>query len=207
MDNEMNVTEMENTVNAAMLEMNTEAERQKQELEEKKKRVKEIWKKQLDSCFEFFDLVAEELKDIYEVVPGKSKQFKSACLVPKGTASQVTYYGKPLYSLRVASNWNWRAGLDRCSVEKHIQCVTPDLPYVKPRPKDHPDWSSPPVFGNMVAIFDSDRKYHCLFGEKYNKDNKTWTWMVNTPKRVAAMVREKYMQSLENPLSEAPVKE
>ena len=183
------------TANAAVTEHIPEAaemtEAQK-ELEEKKARLKAIWQNQLASCFEFFNLVAEEVKDIYEVVPSKSKKWKSFCLVPRGTAGQVSYYSKPVNSLRVASNWNWRAPLKVCNVANHIQCVTPDLPYVRKRPKDRPEDGSAPIWGNMVALFDSDRKYHCIFGEKYNHENRTWTWMVNTPQAVAQMLRERY---------------
>lgn len=172
--------------------MKDEQEKIKAE-KEKKEKQHDIWAKQLDSCIEFFNQVAALLTDIYEVLPGKSRQWRSFCLVPKGTINQVTYYGKPMNSLRVAMNWNWRAGLDRCTNPKHIQCVTPDLPYVKPRPKDHPEWSSPPVFGNMVALFDTDNKYHCIFGEKFNRDTKTWTWINNDPEKIAAMLRDRYI--------------
>lgn len=181
----------ENFIQEAVLE-EARVQEEKRLEEEKKQKNHELWKKQLDNCIQFFNEVAALLDDIYEVVPGRSKQWKSFCLVPKGTANQVTYYGKPVNSLRVAMNWNWRAGLDRCSIPNHIQCVTPDLPYVKPRPKEHPEWSSPPIFGNMVALFDTDHKYHCIFGEKYDKASKIWLWIQNTPKEVADMLRERY---------------
>ena len=167
----------------------TEAQK---ELEEKRARLKAIWQNQFSSCIEFFNLVAEEVKDIYDVVPSKSKKWKSFCLIPKGTMGQLSYYSKPVNSLRVASNWNWRAPLKVCNVPNHIQCVTPDLPYVKKRPKDRPEDGSAPIWGNMVALFDSDRKYHCIFGEKYNHEDHTWTWMVNTPQNVARMLRERH---------------
>ena len=171
-----------------------------QEKEKEKKAKQAVWKDQLDKCIQFFHEVAGMLTDIYEVIPGKSEKHKSFCLVPKGTANQVTYYGKPVNSLRVAMNWNWYAGLDRCINPKYIQCVTPDLPYVKQRPKEHPEWSSPPVYGNMVALFDMDNKYHCIFGEKYNREDKTWSWVTdNTPEQVADMLRERYIKMTYTP--------
>ena len=139
----------ENFIQEAVLE-EARVQEEKRLEEEKKQKNHEMWKKQLDDCFQFFKEVAVLLDDIYEVVPGRSKQWKSFCLVPKGTANQVTYYGKPVNSLRVAMNWNWRAGLDRCSIPNHIQCVTPDLPFVKPRPKEHPEWSDFWKYGGPV---------------------------------------------------------
>lgn len=161
-------------------------------VEAERERKKKIWKQQLNNCVVFFNRVAALVDDIYEVVPGKGKQWQSYCLVPKGTRSQINYYGKPVDSLRVAMNWNWRASLYKCSVPNHIQCVTQDLPFVKARPKDHPDLASPPVYGNMVALFDKDHKYHCLYGEKYDRVTKTWGWVDDkTPEDVANMLRER----------------
>lgn len=152
-----------------------------------------LWKRQLDDCFCFFNQVAALLTDIYEILPGKNRG-KSFCLIPKGTAGQVNYYEKPVNSLRVGMNWNWRANLEKCSNPRHIQCVTPDLPYVKPRPKDHPERASQPIFGNMVALFDTDRKYHCLHGEKYIRETREWIWRDDlTAEAVADMLRERYM--------------
>ena len=149
---------------------------------------KELWKEQLNTCMSFFNAVAEMLKDTHVVVHSKSKKWPSMCLVKKGQEHQVTYYGKPVNSLRVAPNWNWRAGLDRCSNEKYIQCVTPDLPFARKRTKDHPEWSTAPIFGNMVGYFDTDNKYHCVFGEKYDFENKKWIWEENIPSAVAKMI-------------------
>ena len=152
---------------------------------------KDTWKKQLDTCTMFFNAVAELLKDTHVVVPSKSKKWPSACLVKKGEEHLVTYYGKPVNSLRVGPNWNWRAGLDRCSNANYIQCVTPDLPFAKKRSKENPEWSTQPIFGNMVGYFDTDNKYHCLFGEMYDFNDKKWVWVENIPSLVAELIREK----------------
>lgn len=152
---------------------------------------KDTWKKQLDTCTMFFDAVAELLKETHVVVPSKSKKWPSACLVKKGEEHLVTYYGKPVNSLRVGPNWNWRAGLDRCSNAAYIQCVTPDLPFARKRSKENPEWSTAPIFGNMVGYFDTDNKYHCIFGEMYDFENKQWTWVENIPSLVAELIREK----------------
>ena len=152
---------------------------------------KELWKQQLDNCYRFFDAVADELKDTHVVIESKSKKLPCKYLVKKGQEKQVSYYGKPVNSLRVGSNWNWRAGLDRCANASYIQCVTPDLPYAKRRSQEHPTWSTHPIYGNMVALFDTDNKYHCVFGEKFDFDDNKWVWVENVPQFVAKMIREK----------------
>ena len=153
---------------------------------------KELWKRQLDECIQFFNIVAAQLKDTHVVVESKSKKWPSFCLVEKGQERQVSYYGKPVNSLRVAPNWNWRAGLDRCSNPKYIQCVTPDLPFARRRPAEHPEWSSMPIFGNMVGYFDTDNKYHCIFGEKYDRETKEWSWVNGiSPLQMARIIKTK----------------
>ena len=156
-----------------------------------KQEMKEVWKQQFEKCVEFFNQVAKELEDTHVVIVGKSKKWPNMFLVEKGQERQVNYYGKPVNSLRVATNWNWRAGLDRCSNRNYIQCVTPDLPFARRRPEEHPEWSSLPILGNMVGYFDTDNKYHCVYGEKYNREDKSWMWVENMPKRVALMIQAK----------------
>lgn len=162
---------------------------------------KAIWKQQLDDCIDFFNLVAEELKDTHAVVHSKSRKWKSMCLVQKGQENQVTYYGKPVNSLRVAPNWNWRAGLDRCSNPNYIQCVTPDLPFARRRSEENPEWSTMPIFANMVGYFDTDNKYHCIFGEKFDFDKNTWVWVDNDAKTVADRIRST-MDTLEKTMEQ-----
>ena len=163
---------------------------------------KELWKKQYEECMRFFNTVAEELKDTHEVIGSKSKKWQSKCLVRKGEADQVTYYSKPVNSIRVAPNWNWRAGLDRCSNTSYIQCVTPDLPFAKKRSKEHPEWSTKPILGNMIGYFDTDNKYHCIFGEWYDFETKEYRWKdMYSPHDVAMMIRQK-MQELDNKMEQ-----
>lgn len=152
---------------------------------------KTMWAQQMENCTKFFNAVADILKDTHVIVPSKSKKFPSMCLVKKGQEKQVSYYSKPVNSLRVAQNWNWRASFERCSSPNYIQCVTPDLPFAKARSKEHPEWATPPIFGNMVGYFDTDNKYHCIFGEKYESDTKSYCWVENIPERVAKMILEK----------------
>lgn len=153
------------------------------------------WKKQLDECINFFMAVAEELKDTHVIVHSKSKKWKSMCLVRKGEEDQVSYYGKPVNSLRVAPNWNWRAGTDRCTNLNYIQCVTPDLPFAKKRSPENPDWATKPIFGNMVAYFGTDNKYHCVFGEKYDFGEKKYRWISADPKIFAQKLKERIAET------------
>ena len=147
------------------------------------------WKEQLNKCLAFFEAVAEKLQDTHTIVHSKSKKWKSMYLVKKGEEGQVTYYSKPINSLRVAPNWNWRAGLDRCSNPDYIQCVTPDLPFAKRRSKEHPELSTMPIFANMVGYFDTDNKYHCVYGERYDFAKKKWVWVDSDPEEVARNIR------------------
>lgn len=145
-------------------------------------------REQLKKCNAFFMAVANELKETHRIIGSSLKVWGSACLIPKGTEEQVSYYGKPLNSLRVACNWNWRAALKRCKDEKFIQCVTPDLPWCRKREAE--GMASKPIWGNMVGYFDRDQKYHCVYGEKFNRETRTWEWVEGDPKLMAQVMKE-----------------
>lgn len=145
---------------------------------------------QLRKCNAFFLKVADLLKDTHTVMGSASGVWKSACLVPKGTENQVTYYGKPVNSLRVACNWNWRASLKHCSIPDSIQCLTRDLPWAKHRPENNPELASPPIWGNMVGLYGKDQRYHCVYGEKFDRRTKTWEWVEGDPEEVAKRIRD-----------------
>ena len=66
-----------------------------------------------------------------------------------------------------------------------------DGDHIRIRSAEHPEWSTMPIFGNMIGYFDTDNKYHCVFGERYDFENKSWIWMENTPNLVAKHIREK----------------
>lgn len=131
-------------------------------------------RKQLEKCNAFFLKVANKLTDTHRII-GSSVKWGSACLVPNGLENQVSYYGKPINSLRVACNWNWRASLKRCKDEKYIQCNTEDLPWCRRR--EVPEMASKPIWGNMVGYFDKDQKYHCVYGERFNRKTREWDWV------------------------------
>lgn len=146
-------------------------------------------REQLRKCNAFFLAVANELKETHQIFGSALKVWGSACLIPKGTESQLNYYSKPINSLRVACNWNWRASIKRCHEEHYIQCNTPDLPWCRKREND--GMASKPIWGNMVGYFGDDHKYHCVYGEKFNRATKTWEWVEGDPKEVARMMLDK----------------
>ena len=146
-------------------------------------------REQLKKCNAFFLKVADELKETHQIVGSALKVWGSACLIPKGSESQLSYYSKPVNSLRVACNWNWKASIKRCKEERFIQCNTPDLPWCRKRESE--GMASKPIWGNMVGYFDDDHRYHCVYGEKFNRETKTWEWVESDPKEVSRMMLDK----------------
>lgn len=126
------------------------------------------------ACKEFFDELVNALSETHEMI-GSCNKDNSVYLVPKGTSEQITYYGKPKQSFRLSDHWNWYSNLNKCDKEHYIQCLSVDLPYAKQRMS--PGKPSKPIFGIQVCIFGNDKKYHCVFGEKYDRKTKKWTWV------------------------------
>lgn len=138
----------------------------------------------MKKCEMFFYALAEELED-YEVV-GSCNRDASAYLVPLGTANEITYSSKPAHSFRISDHWNWYANLKKCENPRYIQCWSVDLPY--PKPRDDSGRATKPVMGIQVAMADAGGKYHVIFGEKFDKRHKKWTWIDANPKEIAAMI-------------------
>lgn len=151
-------------------------------------------KLQLKRCSLFLIKVAEELKDTHEIVPSSNKTWGSACLIPIGTINELNYEGKPVNSLRVACNWNWRASLKHCPNERMIQCLTDDMPWCRKRKGE--GLASSPVWGNMVGYYGADRKYHCVYGEKYDRASGKWSWVDGDVHAVAQKMREEQQKIL-----------
>lgn len=124
-------------------------------------------------CKEFFDELASLLSGTFEVI-GSCNQDVSQYLVPIGTADQISYYGKPKGSFRISDHWNWYANVNKCHLENYIQCLSVDLPFAKRR--FAPGKASKPIWGCQVSVVGEDGKYHCVFGESYDRRTKTWSW-------------------------------
>lgn len=139
-------------------------------------------------CRAFFDRLAELLAPEYEVMASCNKDL-SAYLVPAGTQNQVTYYSKPIGSFRVSDHWNWYSNLTKCSWPNYIQCFSADVPYAKPRDPKYPYMATKGRKAFQVGYFGRDKKYHCVYGEQWNKKLKTWEWVEATPEEVARNLR------------------
>lgn len=129
---------------------------------------------QYELCMLFFNELAALLNDSYTVV-GSCNQDRSAYLVPKGSENDISYHGKPAFSFRISDHWNWKSNLKKNKNERYIQCFTRDLPRSKPRNGEGK--SSNPIWANSVCYFDDDNEYHVLYGEKFDRKTKKWTWV------------------------------
>lgn len=126
------------------------------------------------ACTKFFDILADLMKEEYEVVASCNADF-SRYLVPKGTADQITYSGKPDKSFRISDHWNWFANLNKCSDPNYIQCLSVDLPWARKRIEDGK--ASKSITGVQVSVIGDDGKYHVVFGEKFDRKTKAWSWV------------------------------
>lgn len=137
-------------------------------------------------CRKFIEDLYEILGDDFTLMPSCNQDL-SAYLVPAGTEDQVTYYGKPANSFRISDHWNWLSSLTRCSDPNLVQCSNVDIPWCRKRKSEGIPTKG--LIGIQVAYYGNDGCYHCVFGEKFNRKTKKWSWMSNTPENVAAMVR------------------
>ena len=130
-----------------------------------------------EKCRSFFDELVKLLPN-YNAVASCNKDL-SAYLVPKGTEDQITYAGKPVYSFRVSDHWNWKTSLNKNPDEQYVQCYTKDLPWCKRRTA--PRKASPAILACAVCFYDSDNLYHVIYGEKFDRKTKTWSWIETNP--------------------------
>ena len=134
------------------------------------------------SCTEFFNQLSDILNEKYEIVESCNADF-SKYLVPKGTADQITYHSKPDKSFRISDHWNWYANTNKCTNPNYIQCLSVDLPWANKRPEEGK--ASRPIKGVQVSVIGEDGKYHVIFGEKYGRKTRMWSWVSTSPEDVA----------------------
>ena len=115
------------------------------------------------------------LKDTHIIVKSCNKD-ESLYFVPIGTEDEITYSSKPENSYRYSDHWNWYANAKKCSNEKYIQCFTRDMPWCRRR--QAPEKGTNPIFGICICYF-KDNEYHSIYGEKFNRKSKEWTWEDN----------------------------
>ena len=125
-------------------------------------------------CQLFYKELVTALRDSHENVKSCNRD-DSAYLVPKGTSDQITYESKPINSFRISDHWNWKANLEKNQKDGYIQCYTKDVPVCKARPE--PGKASPPIWAWQVGYFGEDKAYHCVYGEVFNRESKTWYWL------------------------------
>ncbi len=137
------------------------------------------------ACIEFFNALADALKETYEVVASCNNDI-SAYLIPKGSIDKLSYYGKPELSFRVSDHWNWFSNLKKCDIPNYVQCMSMDMPWARRREEESK--STKPRYGIQVAIFGKDGRYHHVYGEKFDRRTKEWSWEVDTLDNVIRMI-------------------
>ena len=139
----------------------------------------------LNACLDFFYELADLLEGKYELVESCNADV-SSYLVPTGTAEDISYYGKPKDSFRVSDHWNWYSNVKKCTAPWYIQCLSEDVP--RPRPRQEEGKSTKPRFAVQVSMIGKDGKYHAVYGEKFDRYKREWTWLESTPEEVAKLV-------------------
>lgn len=139
-----------------------------------------------EKCKAFFAELCDILKDNYEVV-GSCNKDSSAYLVPKGTADQISYYGKPENSFRISDHWNWFSSALKCTDENMVQCRSMDMPWCRTRTE--PGKATKPHFGWQVCKYENG-VYHAVYGDCFDRKNRKWFWLDTEPATVAALIHE-----------------
>ena len=134
----------------------------------------ENFKRKGEKCKEFFDTLCRDLEKTHVVV-GSCNLDSSIYLIPKGTENEITYYSKPENSFRLSDHWNWFANLNKCDIEHYVQCYSVDMPF--PNRRKEKGKASKPKIGWQVSYFGNDKKYHCIYGEKYNRNKREWSFV------------------------------
>lgn len=137
-------------------------------------------------CFEFFSSLANSLSDSYELVGSYNKDV-SVYLIPTGTIDELSYYGKPKLSFRVSDHWNWYSNLKKCKDKTRVQCRSMDMPWARHREDEQ--CATKPRYGWQVAVYGNDGVYHHVFGEKFNRKTKEWSWEEKSLQDVLAMIQ------------------
>lgn len=138
-------------------------------------------------CTEFFNSLVSLLSETYTEMGSCNKDF-SRYLVPKGTEHLVTYYGKPSQSFRISDHWNWYSSINKCCQPKMIQCFSHDMPWPRMRNKFSEE-ATKPRFGIQVSFYGKDGLYHCVYGERYDRKTKEWSWIETNPEDCLSLIR------------------
>lgn len=140
----------------------------------------------MSECRNFIEELHDILKDEFVFMPSCNQDL-SAYLVPNGTEAKVSYYEKPINSFRISDHWNWYSGLRRCADPNMVQCLNIDIPWCRKRKA--PGAPTRGIIGVQVAYYGPDNQYHCVFGEKFDRRTRQWTWVDSSPEKAAELVR------------------
>lgn len=148
-------------------------------------------KEKKELCLKFFAELAKGLKDKYEVISSCNRD-ETKYLIPIGSISDLSYYGKPMWSFRVSDYWNWYSNLKKCSDPNMVQCETDNLP---PAEKRCGTAATTPIHGWMVALYKNDRKYHVVYGDELEYDDEyydepvwEWVWNISDPNDIIELI-------------------
>lgn len=127
-------------------------------------------------CKKYFNELRDILSDTHEVTANRCKVKRpDMYLCPKGTRKEITYHGKPHYSFRYSTKWNFYS--PRC--EGVVQCYSKDFPHAHTDSKGAgPDGA---VLAFSVCYYGNDNLYHVVYGEKYNRETGEWEWIESDP--------------------------
>ena len=128
----------------------------------------------INACNNFFMKLMTRLEDGYEIVESCNQDI-SKYLIPIGTIDELTYNSKPNNSFRISDHWNWYANILKNPNERYVQCLSNDFPW--PKKRKAPGKPSDPIFAIAVCVIGEDGKYHHVFGEKFDRKNKKWSWI------------------------------
>ncbi len=140
-------------------------------------------------CERFFEELCEELKDTHEVYICEKGKSASSYLVPKGTIDQITVYGKPDNSFRIADRWNWYMNMKKCHDEWLVQCLNTDLPFTADRNGGFGSSKGGRQVRAVQVGYKNGDAYTCVYGAKYDRKNKKWYWIEADPHEVALQIQ------------------
>jgi len=144
------------------------------------------YEEKMSKCRNFVEQVASDCDGSWILVESCNND-ASCYLIPEGSESELSYYGKPANSLRFSDHWNWYSSTKKCRDEKYVQCRSLDMPWARRR--EEAGKATKPRFGIQVAYYDRrDRCYHHVYGDKFDRKTKTWTWVDAEPGAVARMM-------------------
>lgn len=138
-----------------------------------------------EKCEAFFNELAS-LMENYEIVASCNND-RSAYLIPSGSIGALTYSSKPDRSFRISDHWNWYANVRKCEDEHYIQCYSIDAPW--PNKRKGVGLASEPKYAVQVGYFGDDKKYHCVYGERFDRKTKRWEWVESSPEDVMEDLR------------------